>query len=151
MTIRGLGLRGLGVVGVLILGGCFPEGSDHTLAHATLQSSAVGSLKNSETSEVCAVSEFISKWEDGGEGADVNQDGGVDGLDLEAYLRSCGQVGCDRKAFDYAFENGLQTADLNVDGGVDFADVSAFDAQCGGRINPPLASDVRAATAAQEL
>ena len=43
---------------------------------------------------------------------DFNCDGGVDGLDVDAFFTQ--------------WENGSQTADLNADGGVDGGDVSAF-------------------------
>ena len=44
--------------------------------------------------------------------ADFNQDGGVDGADINAFFE--------------AWEAGESTADVNLDGGVDGADVDAF-------------------------
>jgi hypothetical protein len=44
--------------------------------------------------------------------ADFNEDGGVDGADVNAFF--------------VAWESGVDTADLNEDGGVDGADVGDF-------------------------
>ena len=44
--------------------------------------------------------------------ADFNQDGGVDGSDVEAFFNE--------------WENGLGCADVNLDGGIDGADVEFF-------------------------
>lgn len=44
--------------------------------------------------------------------ADFNQDGGVDGADIEAFI--------------YAFSEGMESADMNADGGVDGSDMEGF-------------------------
>ncbi|MCX5691471.1 MAG: hypothetical protein NTV94_17050 [Planctomycetota bacterium] len=55
---------------------------------------------------------YVPDWWHGGCPGDFNQDGGVDGADVDAFFQ--------------AWEAGDGTADLNQDGGVDGGDVDAF-------------------------
>jgi len=58
------------------------------------------------------VNAFYEDWEAGRPCADVNQDGGVDGADVEEFF--------------LAWEQGDSKADTNQDGGVDGGDIDAF-------------------------